>query len=148
MSTENVELAHRAFQAFNDRDLDAFLGLMSDEVEAIPIIAAMEGGCYRGHDGIRRWWEQVLGAFPDFQAEVVHVRDRPDVTVVTLHMQGHAAGSDTPVDAMGWQLSRWRQGKCTRWQMYASEPEALDAAGLSDPPQQGKRIMSDSSDPP
>jgi ketosteroid isomerase-like protein len=33
MSEENVELAHRAYDAFNRRDLDAFLAFNDPEVE-------------------------------------------------------------------------------------------------------------------
>ena len=42
MSRENVELVHRAFDAFNRRDWDAFLGLMDPDVEALAFLAAME----------------------------------------------------------------------------------------------------------
>ncbi len=34
MSQENVELTRRAFQAFNDRDLDTLLAGLHDDVEA------------------------------------------------------------------------------------------------------------------
>jgi hypothetical protein len=50
MSQENVELTRRGYQAFNDRDLDALLAGLHDEVEAFPRLAAVEGR-YRGHDG-------------------------------------------------------------------------------------------------
>jgi hypothetical protein len=33
MSRENVDLTRRAFQAFNDRDLDAILAGLHDELE-------------------------------------------------------------------------------------------------------------------
>ena len=74
MSQENVELTRRAFQAFNDRDLDTVLASLHADVEAFPRLAAVEGG-YRGHEGVRRWWEQLLGAFPDFHAEILELRD-------------------------------------------------------------------------
>ena len=61
MSQENVELYRRATQAFNDRELDAFLALMDADVEAVPRIGAVEGD-YHGHDGMRRWWESLLEA--------------------------------------------------------------------------------------
>ena len=44
MSQENVDLTRRAFQAFADRDLDALLAMLDDDVEASPILAGMEGG--------------------------------------------------------------------------------------------------------
>ena len=43
MSQENVELAHQAYHAVNRRDLDALLELMDAQVEAVPILAGMEG---------------------------------------------------------------------------------------------------------
>ena len=49
MSQENVELQHRLTDAFNRRDLDAFLRLTDEDVEANPRTGAMEGG-YHGHD--------------------------------------------------------------------------------------------------
>jgi ketosteroid isomerase-like protein len=54
MSHENVELARRAYDALNRRDLDAFLALMDADVEAFPRVVAIEGG-FHGHEGIRRW---------------------------------------------------------------------------------------------
>jgi hypothetical protein len=68
---DNVELAHRAYDAVNRRDVDAFLGLMDADVE---LLAAMEGS-YRGHDGVRRWWHDLLNAIPDLTIEVGEVRN-------------------------------------------------------------------------
>ena len=60
MSQENVELARRAYDAFNRRDLDAFLAIADEEVEAESRLGAVEGG-YHGHEGLRRWWNDFLG---------------------------------------------------------------------------------------
>ena len=51
MSQENVELLHRAYDAFNRRDLDALLALCDPDVEFISYTMQVEGGDpYRGHD--------------------------------------------------------------------------------------------------
>ena len=131
MSQENVELTRRAFEAFEDRDLDRLLAMMADDVEAFPILAGMEGG-YRGHDGVRRWWTSLLGTFPDFRAEIVELNDLGDSTIAVLRFRGHGAGSDTPVDATAWQVTRFRNGKCIGWHVYTSEREALEVAGLAE----------------
>jgi hypothetical protein len=68
MSEENVELAYRAIDAFNRRDWDAFVLVIDDEAELESRLVAVEGD-YHGHDGLRRWWEDILGAFPDYTAE-------------------------------------------------------------------------------
>ncbi len=58
MSQENVELAYRALDSFNRRDLDGFLAVQAENVRADPRLAAVEGG-YHSHDGIRRWWKSL-----------------------------------------------------------------------------------------
>ena len=131
MSQENVELTRRVFQAFNDRDLDTLLAGLHDDVEAFPRLAAVEGG-YRGHDGVRRWWEQLLGAFPDFHAEILEVRDLGELMVVVLRVRGRGAESDTPLDATIWHVNQFRDGKVIRWRVYTTESEALEAVGLSE----------------
>lgn len=131
MSQENVELTRRAFEAFEDRDLDRLLAMMADDVEAFPILAGMEGG-YRGHDGIRRWWTGLLGTFPDFRAEIVELNDLGDSTIAVLRLRGHGAGSDTPVDVTAWHVTRFRHGKCIGWHVYTSEREAFEAVGLAE----------------
>ena len=129
MSQENVELYLGAFDAFNRRDLDALLALMDDDVEVVTRIAPMEGG-FHGHDGMRRWWENMLTAFPDFDIEVVDVRDLGDVTLASLRAVGHGAGSDLPFEDRLWHAGRWRRGKCVWWRAFETETEALEAVGL------------------
>jgi ketosteroid isomerase-like protein len=131
MSQENVELTHRVFQAFNDRDLDTLLAGLHNDVEAFPRLAAVEGA-YSGHDGVRRWWEQLLGAFPDFHAEILEVRDLGQLMVVVLRVRGRGAGSDTPLDSTIWHVNQFRDGKVIRWRVYTSESEALEAVGLAE----------------
>jgi ketosteroid isomerase-like protein len=133
MSQENVELTRRAFDAFNRRDLDAYLALMDDDVEIVPRLGAMEGeSSYRRHDGTRRWWSNVLGVFPDYSAEVVEARDLGDVTFATTRLSGHGAGSTAPTDQAIWFMVRWRRGKCVWWRTFLTRAEALEAAGLSE----------------
>jgi ketosteroid isomerase-like protein len=129
MSQENVELARRAFDAFNRRDLDAFLALMDADVRAVPFAAAIEGD-YLGHDGIRRWWENLLGVFPDFKLGAVEVRDFGDMTVASVRNRGRATGSDILMDRTLWQVAEWRDGKAVWWSSLGSEAEALAAVGL------------------
>jgi ketosteroid isomerase-like protein len=129
MSQEDVALHHRAFDAFNRRDLDAFLALMDADVQAVPFAAAIEGD-YLGHDGIRRWWENLLGVFPDFKVGAVEVRDFGHMTVASMRNRAHGTGSDIPMDQTLWQVAEWRDGKAVRWSSHGSEAEALEAVGL------------------
>jgi ketosteroid isomerase-like protein len=129
MSQENVELALQAFDAVNRRDLDALLALIDDDVEIVTRIAAVEGGLH-GHDGMRRWWENMFTAFPDYYFEVVDVRDLGEVTLASLRALGHGAGSDVPFEDLLWHASQWRRGQCVWWRAFETEAQALEAAGL------------------
>jgi hypothetical protein len=129
MSQENVEAFKRAVNALNRRDLDACLELADPQVEGVPALVAIEGA-YRGHDGMRRWWDNVLDVFPDFILEVAEVRDLGDVTFGRLGYRARAADSDAPVGAQLWMVVRWRRGKSVWWGTFRTEAEALDAVGL------------------
>jgi hypothetical protein len=132
MSQENVELYRRGIEAFNQRDLEAFLALADPDVVGISRVLAIEGSSYRGHDGTREWWEDLLGVFPDFTIEVVWVRDAGDLTVSELRNSAQGEGSPAPLEELVWQVTEWRDGRVVRWQMYESKQSALEAAALSE----------------
>ncbi len=48
MSQENVELTHRMVEWFNASDVDALQAHATDDVEIVPLRAALEDTVYRG----------------------------------------------------------------------------------------------------
>jgi SnoaL-like domain len=105
---------------------------MDDDVEAVPRAASMEGS-YHGHDGIRRFWKNLLNAFPDFTIEVVEVLQPPgDLTLAALRLRSHGASSGVPSDETVWQVARWRREKCVWLRNFDTRDEALEAVGLSE----------------
>ena len=129
MSEAHVELSRQAYEALNRRDLSAYLAVMDADVEAVPRVAAIEGG-YHGHDGIRRWWEHLVGFLPDIVLDIVTVRDLGDLTVISGRLRGHAAGSRTPLDESFWTAAQWRDRKCVWWGTFDTEAEAVQAVRL------------------
>jgi SnoaL-like domain len=97
-------------------------------VEIVTRIAVIEGGRH-GHDGVRRWWENMITAFPDYDIEVVDVHEVGDVTLASLRALGHGAGSDVRFEDLLWHVGRWRRGKCVWWRGFDTESEALEAVG-------------------
>jgi ketosteroid isomerase-like protein len=128
MSGGNVELVRRVFEAFNERDLEAFLALMDENVVSGSQLAAIEGD-YHGHDGLRRWWNGLFDVLPDFTMNLVDVEDRGDVTVSRLRNEAHSAGSEMPVGQLVWVVARWRDGKVVEWRSCRTEVEAEAVAG-------------------
>jgi ketosteroid isomerase-like protein len=129
MSHENVDLMLELYDAFNRRDWDAGLALVDDEVEIESRLVAVEGG-YHGHEGMRRWWNDFLGAFPDYTLDIEELRDLGEVTLRHIRGSGHAADSATPLVDPFWHPVRWRDGKVVWWRNCSTEAEALEAVRL------------------
>jgi hypothetical protein len=128
MSQENVERALELIEAFNRRDLDAFMALTHVQIDVDSQLVAMEGG----HKGLRRGWESFLGAFRDYNLEVEELRDLGDVTLAHIRGWGHGAGSATPLVDPFWIPMRWRDEKLVWWRNCSTEAEALEAVELSE----------------
>jgi len=133
MSQENLELAYRTFDAFERRDLDAFIAFHHPDCEIQPVLAAVAGD-YHGHDGLREWWDDLFGAFPDFRFRLAEVRELGDLTLGAAHISAHGAhGMDSAapmIDQASWIPVETRDKKILWWRNCRSEAEALEAAGL------------------
>ena len=125
----NVELARAGTDAFNQRDLDGFLKLTDPDVEFVARVLQIEGGGpLRGHDGIRRWWNEMLGVFPDFVVEVEDVRDLGDVIIARQRHRARGGESNAPMEELGWLVTVWRDGRVVWWRDFDNEEEALAQA--------------------
>jgi hypothetical protein len=132
MSQENVDLYYRAIDAFNRRDLAAYLALMDADVEFTPYEVWVQGGSpYRGHAGVRGWWEESFAVFPDLRAEIYEVRDLGDRMFAHGRIRGQGAGSGASIERTLWVTVEWRGKKAVWWCVFESEAEALEAAGLT-----------------
>ena len=123
-------LAEVAFAAMNSGDYEAFDRLMAEDVEFTSLVAEAEGMTFRGHDGVREWWETVRGAFQEAHWEVLEVRGAGDRAVIHFRLSG-TLGS-VPVEQTMWQAVKLRDGLVSWWAFFRTEPEALEAMGLSE----------------
>jgi hypothetical protein len=133
MSQENVEpraLAEAALEAVNSRDLEALVAMSAEDVEFTSLVAEVEGTTFRGHDGIRAWWESVLGAFEDARWDLLDFCGDGERGVLHFRVTGVLGG--VPVEQAMWQAVRSRDGKFTWWATFRTERDALKAVGLSE----------------
>jgi ketosteroid isomerase-like protein len=133
MSEENLELARRWSRAFNERDMDALVNLTSPDFEFVPFLATLvETTVYRGHDGLRKYFEDADAAWEGIQVRRAEPRAVGDCTISfgELYGKGRASGLEVRVP-LAW-VSEWREGKLARLEAYESKAEALEAVGLSE----------------
>ena len=116
-----------AFGAINSGDLDAFLAVIAEDVVFTSLVAEAEGAVFRGHPGVRAWWETVRGAFDGVSWELLEVRQPVDDCVV-IHFRMAGVLSGVPLEQPMWQTVRsGEDGRITWWGIFRTEREALEA---------------------
>ena len=122
------DLTRRWAQAFNARDMDALEQLTSPDLEFVPYLANLiETTVYRGHEGLRRYFQDAQAAWEEIQVRQAEVREVGGCTISLgeLHGRGRASGLEIHVP-LAW-VGEWRDGKLVRLETYTSESEALKA---------------------
>jgi ketosteroid isomerase-like protein len=131
MSHENVEIARRAFDNFNRRELTTAVEAFDPDADWIPYLAALEEHTYRGRERIEAMWREVLGDFPDFRIELMEVvTDRGDIIVFKVEFQGMGRASGADTRAAVFQVVSFRDEKVARVEGFRDRAEALEAARL------------------
>lgn len=117
-------------EAFNRGDFaTAFAGL-APECEWHPFESAPEGPLV-GPEQVCRFFEDILGTFPNLENEPVHFLQVSNSVFVVLHRwrgTGRASGARTGIDhGQVWEL---REGIAVRVREFLHWEQALSAAGL------------------
>lgn len=127
---ENVEIVRRGFEAFNREGVEGILPLIDPEFEATtPPDLASEPDTYRGHDGVRRWFDSFQDAMEGIRWDARRFHEERGRVLVefTLRARGKTTGLEFGQDAvMVWKL---RNGKAIGLELYPTLEEAR--AGLS-----------------
>jgi ketosteroid isomerase-like protein len=129
VSRENLEIVQRGFDAFNETGVEGILPFIHPEFEATtPPNLASEPDTYRGHDGIRRWFDSFDEVMEEIRWDADGYQQVGDQVVVefTLRARGKTTGLDFGQEAvMVWSL---RDGKAIRVELFETLDEALAAA--------------------
>jgi ketosteroid isomerase-like protein len=133
MSQENVEIVRRVFNGFNERDADAVVELWATAAEWRPAFIGgglMEGAVYRGHAGVREFFDVQNDTWETVVAEPVTIRDLGDHALVEVRLSAVGRASGIPVDQITWNVFAIRDGKIAAGRVYTDKQEALEAVGL------------------
>ncbi len=131
MSQEDVELLREALKALDDEGVDAVLPYIHPEFEfSTPPSISLEPETYRGHDGLRRYFDQWYDAADLVRVLPEEFFDAGDRVVVSIRLV--ARGKETGIEselgaAMIWHV-RGRQAVAL--EIYPTLDEAKEAAGL------------------
>jgi ketosteroid isomerase-like protein len=129
----NIEKLANAFEAFNRRDVEAYIAALGvpDDYEWRPFLTSgTEGGVYRGRAGTREWFANLGEVFESFSVEASAMRDLGDQLLILGTLHGRGRGSGAPVESpVGIVVELDADGIPRRGIAFASHAEALAHAG-------------------
>jgi ketosteroid isomerase-like protein len=132
MSQENVEVVQAAFRAFEAKDSEAWVNCFHPNAEFLLPRNVLEGGSYRGHEGVRRALADSYETWAGFRIEIQDMREIDD-RVVALGRTINVGKGDAPtVEYQSAYIAKLRDGKIAYLRPYQSHVEALEAVGPSE----------------
>ena len=125
MHADAVRLAERYVGAYNDRDLDAMLAVLDENVVSHPApLFGQRRHC--GHEGVREWWQVMVASGRWYEVAVREVRQlEPDRLAILGELRDH-----------GELLSPWgvlvrvRNGLIVESRSYLSDNDLLESLRL------------------
>ena len=133
MSERDVELLRRWIEAFNSRDIEAVIALCDPAIEFRSVFAAVGGGVYCGHDGMRRWHRDLQEAWGEqirLQPEAYFDRGEYLLMFFVYHGRGEHSGAEVATPATS--VAHWRDGLLTHSTVYLDRAHALHDLGVTE----------------
>jgi hypothetical protein len=121
-------LITQAYSAFNDRDIDSALALMSENVSWPK---ASEGGRVVGKEEIRAYWTRQWKEF-DPHVEPLEVIDHEGgITEVKVHQLVKSLGGDVLSDSEVWHVFTIANGLIERMDLKESDTSSVPSAAFT-----------------
>ena len=129
------ELAERAYGAWAANDRERFISALAPEIVfhtsgAFPDFT----GDYSGHEGMRRFWDEMQEPWESFDIALVAVEAfSEDLAVVDIRFRGIGRGSGVPAELDFFHVARASGDRIAELSAYADRGAALTAHGLRPP---------------
>jgi hypothetical protein len=132
MSEQNVELHRHLMQALNAPEAEALVALCHPSIEFHSTMG-VGGAVYHGHDGLRRWHQNIEDAWGDeFQREAEAYFDLGEHTLAFSALRGRGRQSRAEIAIPAAQVCRWRDGLCIYFKGYLEREDALKDLDVSE----------------
>ena len=129
MAASDVDLMRQGFAAFGEEGVEGLVPFLHADFEmTTPPGLAAEPDTYRGHDGIRRYFESFYDVMDDIRFEVLGYEDLGGGRVLMpsiLRARGQATGIEVEQQVV--QVWEVRDGLAIRCHVFATAEEARAA---------------------
>ena len=126
-----VAFAEEGFARLVERNPERILELVHPNVTFIPLLAGVEGGTYHGHDGVRRWLEDIEAAWSHYRPSLDRVEALAgDVVLIafTLELRGRESEIDVVMPAFMVGRRDATSGLLIEWHVFDDEGVATATA--------------------
>jgi ketosteroid isomerase-like protein len=133
VSRENVECLRRVIEAYNAREVEAFIAYFDASIELHSAFSAVGGAVYHGHDGLRTFFqdfEDAWGGEVRAQPEAYFDLGEQALALYVLHGRGRHSGAEVAMPNAF--VARWRDGLIVYLKAYAHREDALRDLGVSE----------------
>lgn len=121
------------YKAWNSGEIEPIIELLSPDVEWITS-ASFPGlkERYHGHDGFRKFWDDLRGPWEDIHVEIEGVEREENYGILRIRFHGTSKSSGVGVDLPWFQAVVMDDDKITHSALSRSIGDALEAVGGED----------------
>jgi ketosteroid isomerase-like protein len=131
MSQQNVQAVRRSFEAFNRRDIDAWLAYWHADGEWYPAMAGqIEADLHRGHGELRRFAEDYYATWEMIRLIADEITEVGDRVLVVGRVRARGSGSGVELERPWAWVTEFRGDKFIRVRAYLDRAIALEEVGL------------------
>lgn len=130
MPEENVEIVRSVYERLNRRDVEGVVELCDDDFVMDMSGRVFNPETYRGHDGIRRFHDDVVDCWESYRWDIEETRVAGDSVVAMLHCTGNTRDGPEVSWRVAW-LWTLRDGRPVAVRFFLERADALEAVGLS-----------------
>jgi ketosteroid isomerase-like protein len=131
VSSQGEDSVRGLADAINRRDPEAAIAVCDPDVEFLSVLA-VSGKAYRGHAGIREYFEDIASAWEEWRVEVHRIASGADgrvAIVMTMHMRGKESGA--ALSEQTGHIWTLRGSKLLRNEPFREPEQALREVGHS-----------------
>jgi ketosteroid isomerase-like protein len=133
MSSENVELLRSMLDAYNEHGVEAMLRYIDADFEVtVPPSLSVEPDTYRGHEGMRHYFESFADVMDEVRFDAEAFVDAGDRAVATTRLTARARETGLEVEQQVFQVWTVRDGRAVKAEVYPTKAEALRSVGIAD----------------
>jgi ketosteroid isomerase-like protein len=127
MSEENVEIVRRNNDAYNRRDLDAYLDTLAETVTFRSRFSAMDRRVYRGRDDLRRYFAELDEVWSRYEMNLERLVAVGTRVAGLFHLHAVGRESGLQLEEHPGVVFRLEAGKVVQIDAYPTQAEALEA---------------------